>query len=120
MGLRRQGALLWADLIRRTFGFDVLARPRCGGCIRLVALIEEARVIQRIATASRPAHRNPRAASHVSPGGRTTPTFAETMMSPHSTSVRDAERRGETRGVRPAGTGRRVGAELLAVDKASA
>ena len=30
-GPRRPGALLWADLMRRTFGFDVLACPRCGG-----------------------------------------------------------------------------------------
>jgi hypothetical protein len=40
--------LLWAQLMRRSFGFDVLACPRCGGRLRLIALIEEARVIQRI------------------------------------------------------------------------
>ncbi|OFV91303.1 MAG: hypothetical protein A3G76_04215 [Acidobacteria bacterium RIFCSPLOWO2_12_FULL_65_11] len=28
---------LWADLMRRTFRFDVLACPRCGGRLRLVA-----------------------------------------------------------------------------------
>jgi len=39
---------LWAELMRRTFGFDVLACPRCGGCLRLVALIEQAAVIARI------------------------------------------------------------------------
>ena len=39
---------LWADLMRRTFGFDVLACPRCGGLLRLVALIEQAAVIERI------------------------------------------------------------------------
>jgi uncharacterized protein YbaR (Trm112 family) len=27
--------------MRRTFGFDVLACPRCGGRLRLIALIEE-------------------------------------------------------------------------------
>ena len=32
----------------RTFGFDVLACPRCGGRLRLIALIEEAAVIGRI------------------------------------------------------------------------
>jgi uncharacterized protein YbaR (Trm112 family) len=32
----------------RTFGFDVLACPRCGGRLRLLALIEEAAVIERI------------------------------------------------------------------------
>jgi len=30
------------------FGIDVLARPRCGGRFRLIALIEEASVIERI------------------------------------------------------------------------
>ena len=39
---------LWADLMRRTFGFDVLACPRCGGRLRLIALIDQALVIQRI------------------------------------------------------------------------
>ena len=34
--------------MRRTFGFDVLACPRCGGRLRLIALIEQANVIQRI------------------------------------------------------------------------
>ena len=34
--------------MRRTFGFDVLACPRCGGRLRLIALIDEASVIERI------------------------------------------------------------------------
>ena len=34
--------------MQRTFGFDVLACPRCGGRLRLIALIEEAAVIRRI------------------------------------------------------------------------
>jgi hypothetical protein len=38
----------WAALMQRTFGFDVLACPRCGGRLRLIALIEEAPVIGRI------------------------------------------------------------------------
>jgi hypothetical protein len=38
----------WAALMERTFGFDVLACPRCGGRLRLIALIEEAAVISRI------------------------------------------------------------------------
>ena len=38
----------WASLMQRTFGFDVLACPRCGGRLRLIALIEEAAVIGRI------------------------------------------------------------------------
>jgi hypothetical protein len=44
----RAGAYQWAELMRRTFGFEVLACPRCGGRLRLVALIEEASVVQRI------------------------------------------------------------------------
>jgi len=47
-GPRRPGALRWADLMRRTFGFDVLACPRCAGRLRLIALTEQASVIQRI------------------------------------------------------------------------
>lgn len=45
---RAQSNLLWAQLMQRSFGFDVLACPRCGGRLRLVAVIEEARVIRRI------------------------------------------------------------------------
>ncbi|MEP6906056.1 MAG: transposase, partial [Gemmatimonadales bacterium] len=37
----------WAELMRRTFGVDVLACPRCGGRLRLVALLEQAAVVQR-------------------------------------------------------------------------
>jgi hypothetical protein len=39
---------LWAQLMQRSFGFDVLACPGCGGRLRLIALIEEAHVIRRI------------------------------------------------------------------------
>jgi hypothetical protein len=39
---------LWAELMRRTFGIDVLDCPRCGGRLRLLALIEHARVVERI------------------------------------------------------------------------
>jgi hypothetical protein len=34
--------------MRRTFGFGVLACPRCGGRLRLVALLEDAAVVGRI------------------------------------------------------------------------
>jgi hypothetical protein len=40
--------LLWAQLMQRSFGFDVLACPRCRGRFRLIAVIEDARVIRRI------------------------------------------------------------------------
>jgi len=34
--------------MRRSFGIDVLACPRCGGRLRLLALIEQRAVIARI------------------------------------------------------------------------
>ena len=34
--------------MRRSFGLDVLACPRCGGRLRLIALIDETAVIARI------------------------------------------------------------------------
>jgi hypothetical protein len=40
--------LSWARLMQRTFGFDVLLCSRCGGRLRLVALIEDGAVIVRI------------------------------------------------------------------------
>jgi len=42
------GGHVWADLMRRTFGFDVLECPRCGARMRLVATIEQRAVIERI------------------------------------------------------------------------
>jgi hypothetical protein len=39
----RAGAYQWAELMGRTFGFEVLACLRCGGRLRLVALIEGCR-----------------------------------------------------------------------------
>ena len=39
---------LWAELMRRSLGLDVLACPRCGGTLRLIALIEDPAVIQRV------------------------------------------------------------------------
>jgi hypothetical protein len=36
--------------MRRSFGFDVLACDRCGGRLRLIALIQQAAVISRILT----------------------------------------------------------------------
>ena len=47
-GRRRARGQSWAALMQCTFGFDVLACPRCGGRLRLIALIEEAAVIDRI------------------------------------------------------------------------
>jgi len=38
----------WAELMERSFGFDVLACPRCTGRMTLVALIRDAAVVGRI------------------------------------------------------------------------
>ena len=39
---RRAGSYRpWADLLKRTFGFDVLACKRCGGRMRLLAMVTE-------------------------------------------------------------------------------
>jgi hypothetical protein len=38
----------WAALMRRAFGLDVLACPRCGGRLQLIATISDPRVIERI------------------------------------------------------------------------
>ena len=45
---QRARGWLWADLMRRTFGFDVLACPRCDGRLRLIAVIDHNPVIQKI------------------------------------------------------------------------
>ena len=39
---------LWAALMRRSFGFDVLTCPRCADRLELIALIEDPTVIRRI------------------------------------------------------------------------
>ena len=39
---------LWADLMQRSFGFDPLVCPWCGGRMRLIALIDQPPVIRRI------------------------------------------------------------------------
>jgi hypothetical protein len=63
---RRGDGYLWAELMRRTFGIDVLECPRCGGRLRLMALIEQAQVVERILRhlglpTGRPEPRPPRA-----------------------------------------------------------
>ena len=58
----------WADLLRHTFAVDVLACPRCGGRMRVIATIDDPVVIRKILThlglptelpASRPPPRDP-------------------------------------------------------------
>ena len=47
-GRRRGDGYLWAELMRRTLGIDVLECPRRGGRLRLMALIEHAQIVGRI------------------------------------------------------------------------
>src|SRR5438093_7905392 len=79
---RRSGPYLWGDLMRRTFGFDVLQCPRCGGRLRLVALIEHASTVKGILRhfglptdlpEPRPARAPPIASSVPTSTGRTGP-----------------------------------------------
>src|SRR5206468_9672558 len=40
----------WAELLQRVFAVDVLACPNCGGRMRLIATVEDPRVVRRILT----------------------------------------------------------------------
>jgi hypothetical protein len=44
---RRRSYRPWAELLRRTFGFDVLACPRCDGRLRLLAMVTEPKSVAR-------------------------------------------------------------------------
>jgi hypothetical protein len=44
---RRSPYRPWAELLRRTFGFDVLACPRCEGRMRLLAMVTEPKSVAR-------------------------------------------------------------------------
>ena len=41
----------WADLMRRAFDIDVLACPRCGGRLRLIATVEDPDAIRAVLVA---------------------------------------------------------------------
>ena len=41
----------WTDLMRRAFDIDVLACPRCGGRLRLIATLEDPDAIRAILAA---------------------------------------------------------------------
>ncbi|CAN5923895.1 hypothetical protein BH11MYX4_BH11MYX4_40350 [soil metagenome] len=44
---RRSPYRPWAELLKRTFGFDVLACPRCDGRMRLLAMVTEPKSLTR-------------------------------------------------------------------------
>jgi uncharacterized protein YbaR (Trm112 family) len=45
----------WAALMRRAFALDVLACPRCGGRLRVIATVEDPVAVRHILAARRPA-----------------------------------------------------------------
>jgi len=69
----------WADLMRRAFDIDVLACPRCGNRMRLLATIEDPRIVQQILThlglPSEPVQADP---AHSPPAYSATTLFADT------------------------------------------
>ena len=44
---RRSPYRPWAELLKRTFGLDVLACPRCQGRMRLLAMVTDAKSVTR-------------------------------------------------------------------------
>jgi hypothetical protein len=44
---RRSPYRAWAELLKRTFGFDVLACPHCDGRMRLLAMVTEPTSVSR-------------------------------------------------------------------------
>jgi hypothetical protein len=48
--VRNRTNLLWAELMRRSFGVDPLTCTHCGGRLRLLAIIEASGVVRRILT----------------------------------------------------------------------
>jgi hypothetical protein len=51
--------MTWAELLKRTFAFDILHCERCGGRARVIAAITERAVIDKILTHLRVASRSP-------------------------------------------------------------
>jgi hypothetical protein len=45
----------WAALMQRAFALDVLACPRCGGRLRVIATVEDPLAVRQILAARRPA-----------------------------------------------------------------
>ncbi|MCB9555255.1 MAG: transposase [Deltaproteobacteria bacterium] len=52
--------IVWSELLRRTFGFDVLACPRCDGRMRLIAPDQGPRRRRQNLASHRPVDRGPR------------------------------------------------------------
>jgi len=68
----------WADLMRRAFGIDVLACPRCGGRLRLIATVEDPDAIAAILAA---------VAGPRDEGAGRAPPFAPTLSTSHAAAI---------------------------------
>jgi hypothetical protein len=42
--------MTWAQRLKRVFGIDIENCERCGGAVKIIACIEDARVIEKILT----------------------------------------------------------------------
>ena len=51
LGMAASRHWAWADLMRRAFEIDVLACPRCGGRLRLIATVDDPDAIRAILAA---------------------------------------------------------------------
>jgi hypothetical protein len=47
---QRHAAMTWAQRLKRVFGIDIETCPACGGAVRIIACIEDPRVIEKILT----------------------------------------------------------------------
>jgi hypothetical protein len=52
-------AWTWAALMRRVLDLDVLACPRCGGRLRVIAIVQDPLAVQAIPTRAAPAPPGP-------------------------------------------------------------
>jgi len=50
----------WAELLKRTFGVDVLSCPKCKGPMKLIAMVTKPKSVARYLERHRRAHRRPR------------------------------------------------------------
>ena len=69
----------WAELIRLVYEVDPLVCPKCGGVMRVMALIQQPAVIDKILQHLREKGRDARAGPWATgpPGGETTTALAE-------------------------------------------
>jgi hypothetical protein len=105
---RRSPYRPWAELLKRTFGFDVLACPRCDGRLRLLAMVTATQRALALPPRSRRTLRHPR------PVSRPRTSLLEESRSPTSRrrpSRRVGRARRRVERPRPSGPSIRAGAQ---------